>query len=206
VDGIAVLAAATEVARNHDVDHSFRQDSDFFFLTGFEEPDALLLLDPSAPAEQYVLFVRPRDRDMEIWNGRRAGVEGAKERYGADAAYSIDQFEPEFRRRLVGRSAVYTPLGNAALRDRVMSAMQGVAGLAERYGRVVPTEVRDASPTLHDMRLRKTADEANRLRVACEISAEGHAEAMRISRPGLYEFQVQAAMEYVFRMRGSICC
>ena len=96
-DGIAVVAAASEVIRNDDVHHEFRQDSDFFFLTGFDEPDALLLIDPSAPAEQYVLFVRPRDREMEIWNGRRAGVDGAKERFGADAAYPIAEFESELK-------------------------------------------------------------------------------------------------------------
>ena len=203
-DGVAVLAAATEMVRNHDVDHEFRQDSDFFFLTGFEEPDAVLLLDPSAPAEQYVLFVRPRDREMEIWNGRRAGVDGAKERYAADAAYPLTELDEQLKRRFVGRSSVYTPFGNATARGRVVSAMQAVRGLAERYGRVVPAEVRDASPLLHDLRLRKTEEEVNRLRIACEISAEGHAEAMRFTSPGMYEYQVQAAMEYVFRMRGSM--
>jgi Xaa-Pro aminopeptidase len=203
-DGIAVVAAASEVIRNDDVHHEFRQDSDFFFLTGFDEPDALLLIDPSAPAEQYVLFVRPRDREMEIWNGRRAGVDGAKERFGADAAYPVAEFESELKRRLTGRSAVFMPFGHAAVRSKVAGALQAVRGLAERYGRIVPTNVRNAAPLLHELRLHKTDEEANRLRIACEISVEGHVEAMRFTQPGHYEYQVQAAMQYVFRMRGSL--
>ena len=141
---------------------------------------------------------------MEIWNGRRAGVEGAKESFGADAAYPIAEFDTEFRKRLVGRSALYAPFGNAASRSKVVSALQAARGLAERYGRVVPTEVRNASALLHELRLRKTEEEAERLRIACHVSAEGHAEAMRFTQPGHYEYQVQAAMEYVFRMRGSM--
>ncbi len=203
-DGVAVLGAARETPRNHDVDHAFRQDSDFFFLTGFDEPDAVLLLDPAASSEQYVLFVRPRDREMEIWNGRRAGVEGAKERFGADAAYPLEELDARLKQRLVGRSSVYTPLGDAATRSRVVKTVQGMRGLSDRYGRVVPTEVRDAAPLLHELRLRKTPEEADRLREACRITAEGHAEAMRFTRPGLHEYQVQAALEYVFRMRGSM--
>ena len=203
-DGIAIIPAATEATRNDDVDHEFRQDSDFFFLTGFEEPDALLILDPSAADEQYVLFVRPRDREMEIWNGRRSGVEGAKERFGADAAYPISEFAVELKKRLVGRSAVYSPFGHDAMRGRLVESLQAVRGLAERFGRIVPSEVRNAAPLLHELRLRKTEEEAERLRLACVISAEGHAEAMRFTQPGHYEYQVQAAMEYVFRMRGSM--
>ena len=203
-DGLAIIPAATEATRNRDVDHEFRQDSDFFFLTGFEEPDAVLVLDPSAAHEQYVLFVRPRDRELEIWNGRRAGVEGAKDRFAADAAYPIADFEAELKKRLVGRSTVFTPFGNAGFRGRVVGTLQSVRGLAERYGRVVPSEARDAAPLLHELRLRKTPEEAERLRLACAITAEGHAEAMRFTEPGRHEYQIQAAMEYVFRMRGSM--
>ncbi|HDH03452.1 MAG TPA: Xaa-Pro aminopeptidase, partial [Actinobacteria bacterium] len=105
-DLIVVIPAGFEQTRNDDVDHPFRQQSDFYYLTGFEEPDAVALIDPSAVDEQYVLFVRPRDREMEIWNGYRAGVEGAMERFGADAAYPIEDLESHLRRRLVGRSRV----------------------------------------------------------------------------------------------------
>ena len=202
-DGIALIPAAAQVIRNNDVEHPFRQDSSFYHLTGFDEPDALMLLDPSAAGEQYVLFVRPRDREREIWDGRRAGTEGAKERYGADASYPVSEFDGVLRRRLVGRPVVYLPFGNVAFQRRVMGTVRAVGGLANRYGRLVPTEVRDASPHLAELRLHKTPDEVARLRVACEITAEGHSEAMRFTRPGHYEYQVQAAMEYIFRARGA---
>ncbi len=202
--GIAVLPASTEVVRNFDVHHEFRQDSDFWFLTGFDEPDAVAVIDPSHPEERFVLFVRPRDRELEIWNGYRAGVEGAIETFGADAAYPIAELDQELIRRFVGRSAVYTPLGNASFAGRVTRLVNRVRGVGTRYGRPVPVEMRDAAPLLHDLRLRKTTEEIDRLRRACALTAEGHAEAMRFTRPGLYEYQVQAAMEYVWRVNGSM--
>ncbi len=202
-DGLALIPAASLVRRNNDVDHPFRQDTDFYYLTGFDEPDAVLLLDPSAADEQYVLFVRPRDREREIWDGRRAGPEGAKERYGAEGAYPVSEFEAVLRRRLPGRRTVYLPYGRPDFRRRVMGVVGSVGGLADRFGRVVPTGVRDASPLLAEMRLHKTSSEADLLRTACEITAEGHAEAMRFTRPGRREYQVQAALEFVFRSRGA---
>ena len=202
-DGLALVPAATQVVRNHDVEHPFRQDSAFFYLTGFDEPDAVMLIDPSADDEQYVLFVRPRDREREIWDGRRAGVEGAKERFGADASHPVSEFDGVLRKRLVGRPVIYLPFSDAGFHRRVAGLVRSVGGLANRYGRVVPTEFRDVSPILGDLRLHKTAAEVDCLRLACEITAEGHAEAMRFTRPGRYEYQVQAALEYVFRARGA---
>ena len=202
-DGIALVPASSQVIRNNDVEHPFRQDSAFYYLTGFDEPDAVLLFDPSAADEQYVLFVRPRDREREIWNGRRAGTEGAKERFGADASYPVSKFDGILRKRLVGRRVIYLPFADASFHRRVVSLVRSVGGLANRYGRVIPTAIHDASPLLDDLRLHKTAAEVECLRVACEITAEGHAEAMRFTRPGRYEYQVQAALEYVFRARGA---
>jgi Xaa-Pro aminopeptidase len=201
-DGIAVIPAGVEQVRNDDVHHEFRQDSAFHFLTGFHEPDAVALLDPSHPTERYVLFVRPRDREMEIWNGYRAGVDGAIERYGADAAFPVGELGDELRRRLIGRSRVLVAPGRAGA--AVSTALEALGSLRERLGRVVPSEVVDPGPLLDELRLRKHDDEVGALRRACDISVEGHAEAMRFARPGLTESQVQAAMEYVFRQRGSV--
>lgn len=202
-DGIALVPAAAETIRNNDVEHPFRQDSAFYYLTGFDEPDAVMLLDPSAGDEQYVLFVRPRDREREIWDGRRAGVDGAREHFDADASYPVSELDGIVRKRLLGRRVVYLPYGHAEFHRRVVTMVRSLGGLANRYGRVVPTEVRDASPLLGDLRLHKTAEEVERLRLACKITAEGHREAMRFTRPGRYEYQVQAALEYVFRARGA---
>src|SRR5437868_9535958 len=106
-DGLAIIPAAREVTRNSDVHYEFRQDSDFFFLTGFDEPDAVAVINPTHAKERYVLFVRPRDREMEIWTGRRAGVEGAIATYGADAAYPIEQLDQKLRELMLDRPAVF---------------------------------------------------------------------------------------------------
>ena len=202
-DGIALLPAGAEVTRNNDVEYPFRQNSDFHYLTGFHEPDAVMLLDPQAADEQYVLFVRPRDREIEIWTGLRAGTEGARERYGADASYPLKELDGVLRKRLVGRRTVLLPFGNPAFHSRVLGLARGLAGLGQRYGRTIPGEVRDLSPLVGEMRLVKTPEEIDLLRATCEITAEAHAEAMRFASPGRYEYQVQAALEYVFRMRGA---
>src|SRR2546423_6348098 len=117
-DGLAVIPAAREVSRNSDVHYEFRQDSDFFFLTSFDEPDAVAVFNPTHAKERYVLFVRPRDREMEIWNGRRAGVEGAVATYGADAAYPVDQLDQKLREYGVDPPAVFYRLGNPAFAAR----------------------------------------------------------------------------------------
>src|SRR5438552_18761959 len=118
-DGMAIVPAAPETARNSDVSHPFRQHSDFFFLTGFDEPDAVAVFNPAHAKERYVLFVRPRDREMEIWNGRRAGVEGAIATYGADAAYTIDRLDAKLREYMVDRPAIFYRLGSGGFDGRV---------------------------------------------------------------------------------------
>jgi Xaa-Pro aminopeptidase len=201
-DGVAIIPAAREVARNSDVHYEFRQDSDFFFLTGFDEPDAVAVFNPSEAKERYVLFVRPRDREMEIWNGRRAGVEGAVATYGADAAYPLEQLDQKLREYAAGRPSLVYRLGNAAFDARI-TRLLGELRAMQRRGHGAPARVEDPGPILHEMRMRRSPAELARHRRACEISRDGHIEAMRYAGPGMYEYQVQAAMEFVFREAGS---
>src|SRR5256714_6465076 len=119
-DGMAIVPAAPETARNSDVTHPFRQSSDFFFLTGFDEPDAVAIFNPAHAKERYVLFVRPRDREMEIWTGHRAGVEGAVASYGADAAYPVEQLDAKLREYAIERSTLVYRLGNAGFHPRLI--------------------------------------------------------------------------------------
>ena len=201
-DGLAVIPGAREVGRNSDVHYEFRQDSDFFFLTGFDEPDAIAVINPSHAKERYVLFVRPRDREMEIWNGRRAGVEGAIADHGADAAYTIDELDAKLREYAIDRSTLFYRLGNAAHDARITRLIEtGRAARSRGYGG--PVRVEDPGPILAELRLRRSPAELARHRRACEISRDGHTEAMRYARPGLFEFQVQGALEFVFRTGGS---
>lgn len=199
---IAVVPGASETARNDDVQHPFRQSSDFFFLTGFPEPDAVALFDPTHTAP-YVLFVRPRDREMEAWNGLRAGVDGAISDYGADAAYPIDELAKVLRDRFRGREALWYNLGGS-IDDIVLTAARQSRGYHLRTGDTVPTAIRNAAAVLGEMRLIKSKDEIAALREACRVSAEGHAEAIRFAGPGLSEHDVQTAMEFTFRSLGAV--
>jgi Xaa-Pro aminopeptidase len=201
-DGLAIIPGQAEAVRNSDVRYEFRQDSDFFFLTGFEEPDAVAVLNPSHAKERYVLFVRPRDREMEIWNGRRAGVEGAVAGYGADAAYPIGELEQRLREYVIGRPAIFYRLGNSAWDGKVTRLLEQSRALQTR-GYLAPARIEDPGPILHELRLRRSPAELERQRRACAISREGHTEAMRYARPGVHEYEVQAALEFVFRVGGS---
>ena len=201
-DTIAIIPAGQEQIRNDDVEHAFRQNSDFFFLTGFSEPEAIAVFDPGHDTEQYTLFVRPRDPEMEAWNGRRAGVEGAVEDFDADAAFTLEEFDEWLRKRLRGRSAAAFALGGPS-ESRVLKALAAARGTSERLGVAVPDRIIDPRTILHEMRLIKSPEEIEALREACRISAIAHTEAMRFTRPGRNEREVQAAIEYVFASMGS---
>jgi len=198
---IAVVPAGREQIRNDDVAHPFRQDSDFHFLTGFNEPNAIAVLDATSD-EPYTLFVRARDPEAEAWNGLRAGVEGAVERFGADAAFEVAEFGDWLRRRLAGRRSLGYVLGGP-LHDEVMRAVRSVRSYAARSGVGVPVEVIDIRSYLHELRVIKSSAEAEALREACRISAVAHIEAMRFAAPGRNERQVQAVLEYVFGVMGA---
>jgi Xaa-Pro aminopeptidase len=201
-DGLAVIPGAREMPRNSDVHYEFRQDSDFYYLTGFDEPDAVAIFNPSHAKEPYVLFVRPRDRQLEVWNGRRAGVEGAIGTYGADGAYPIDQFDQKVREYAIDRPALFYRLGHAPYDTRITHLITALRGLKPR-GYTVPLRLEDPSAIIHEMRLRRSPSEVSLQRRACAVSRDGHIEAMRFAAPGLHEYQVQAAMEFVFRSAGS---
>ncbi len=200
-DDLAIIPAASETVRNNDVDHIFDQASNFFFLTGFPEPDAVAVFDP-AHDEPYTLFVRPHDPEMEAWNGKRAGVDGAKRDFEADAAYPIDELGKVLRARFAGRDALWYTLGSR-IDQQVLGSLNQARGFRERSGETVPSSIRDAELLLGEMRLIKTDAEIAALREACRISALGHAEAIRFAAPGLNERDVQTAMEFTWRSMGA---
>ena len=201
-EAIAVIPGAREVTRNADTGFEFRQDSDFYFLTGFDEPEAVAVINPAHPKERFVLFVRPRDREMEIWNGRRAGVEGAIATYGADAAYTVDELDAKLREYAMDRPALVYRLGNPHHDGRVTRLVAEMRAVRAR-GFATPARIEDPGPVLHELRLRRAPEELARQRRACEISRDAHIEAMRFARPGQYEYEVQAALEFVFKAGGS---
>jgi Xaa-Pro aminopeptidase len=200
-DGIAVVKAGSEATRNRDTEYEFRQDSDFYYLTGFEEPDSIAVLNPAHPTERFVLFVRPKDKEQETWVGRRAGVEGAIVDFGADAAYPLSSFDAKLREYLLGAPTLFCVSGIVA------TLIDGVAksrAFSDRTGRVAPAVIADLEPLVAELRLRKQEPEIALLRRASEISIAGHLAAMKEARDGLRENQIQAIMEYTFRAEGSV--
>jgi Xaa-Pro aminopeptidase len=153
-------------------------------------------------SERFVLFVRPRDREMEIWNGRRAGVEGAVAQYGADAAYPIDRLDAKLREYALDRPRILYRLGNAQHDPRVARLVTDMRGPRTR-GFPTPLGIEDPGPLLHELRLRRSDEELERQRRACRISRDAHLEAMRYAEPGSYEYEVQAALEFVFKKEGA---
>ena len=202
-DAIAIVPAAVEVTRSNDTDFDFHQDPNFLYLTGFPEPEAVAVITPGHSEGDYTLFVRPRDPEMEAWNGYRVGTEGAKERFGADNTYEIGELDEVLTRFMIGREVLWYQSGNPHHDDRVSGIIARARSHRERYGAAVPSAVRDISVLLSEMRLIKTEEEVESLRRACALSARGHAEAMRFAAPGLYEYQVQAALEYFWRQAGA---
>jgi len=202
-DGMALIPAAVEVTRSYDTSFEFHQDPDFLYLTGFPEPEAVAVITPGHSDGDYTLFVRPRDPEMEAWDGYRAGVDGAKARFGADSAYELGELDEVLARLMIGREVLWYEAGNEHHDGRVSRLIDKARDHRARYGGSVPSEVRDLSVTFGEMRLFKTEDEVASLRRACELSALGHMEAMRFARPGIHEYQVQAALEYQWRVGGS---
>lgn len=203
-NAVAIIPSAPIRNRTADLDFEYRQDSDFYYLTGFKEPESVLLLTPHHPEHKVVLFVRPRDPERETWDGRRAGTEGAVRDYGADAAYPITEIDKILPLYLENQERLYYRLGKDADFDaRVMGWLGSVRAKA-RAGVVAPTALIDPSEILHESRLFKGPEEVELMRKAATIAAEAHRRAMETSRPGMLEYELQAEIEYVFKKRGAM--
>lgn len=199
---VALLHSPAEALRNGDVHHPFRQSSDLYYLTGFAEPETTLVLRPGAERDRTVLFVRPRDPEREVWDGRRAGVEGAVERYGADVAYPAAELEARLPELLANVEDLYYGLGFDPSFDAVVTRTLAALRGAERRGLRPPRRVVDPRWTLHEHRLRKSDEEIAALRTAAAITAEAHIAAMRAAGDGVNEYELEALLDYTFRRRG----
>jgi Xaa-Pro aminopeptidase len=203
-DSVAIISSAREATRSNDTQYRYRQDSDFFYLTGFDEPEAIAVIAPSHKEHKFTLFVRPRDPEREIWDGRRAGVEGAKAEYGADAAFPISEFKEKLTDLINGATNLYYRIGNghAELDDAIVGRIRHLRAMGRR-GMSAPQAIIDTGTIIHEMRLFKTEEEIEFMQRAADIASEGHIEAMRQSRPGMKEYEIEALVEYVFRKNGA---
>ncbi len=200
---MAIFPTAPVVVRNRDVEYPFRPDSDFFYLTGFPEPDAVAVLVPDRPQGEYVLFCRERDPKMETWHGRRAGLEGACEIYGADDAFPVDDLDDIVPGLLEDRDRVFYTMGfHPAFDQRVVGWVNQVRSRG-RAGVNAPGEFISLGHLLHEMRLYKSRHEIKAMRQAATISAAAHIRAMKVCRPGLKEYQIEAELLHEFMQRGA---
>ncbi|MFQ5512844.1 MAG: aminopeptidase P N-terminal domain-containing protein [Myxococcota bacterium] len=197
-EGVAIVPGARTQRRSNDVEYVFRQSSDFWYLTGFPQPDAIALL----TADRYVLFVQPRDPAAETWTGRRPGVEGAVREYAADEAYPTEEFANRLPGWLENVPRLYHRFGDDRTLDEiVLHTLKQLAG-RQRQGVTPPEEFPTPQSILHEMRLRKDEPELAIMRAAAEISREAHYAAARLCRKDRWEYELEAALGQVFRARG----
>jgi Xaa-Pro aminopeptidase len=198
-DSIAILPAAPVRHRNNDVEYAYRQDSDFYYLTGFPEPEAVVVLAPGRPHAEYVLFVRDRDPERETWDGRRAGTEGAMRAYGADDAFPVTDIDEILPGLMENRTRVFYAMGiHADFDQHVVTWVNGLRAQA-KHGRHPPHEFIALDYVLHDMRLYKSRAELDLMREAARIGAQAHVRAMRACRPGRNEYEIAAEIVHEFR-------
>ena len=201
-NSIAIIPAAHETTRSYDTEFRFRQDSDFWYLTGFPEPDAIAVIDPGAK-KPYTLYVRPRDLEMETWFGRREGTEGAVKNFAADRSFPVNKFDSDLGKLLDGHDRLYYRFGvDEKLDLRILKYLS-----AQRQRRLKtaypPHTIVDPTMITGEMRLHKAADEVEMMQKAATISAEAHILAMRKTKPGINEFQVESMIEAFFREKGA---
>ena len=201
--GVAVLPTAPEATRNNDVLFPFRPDSDFYYLTHFPEPDAVAVLVVGRPQGEFILFCRERNAEKETWNGRRSGLEGAIQDYGADDAFPIEDIAEILPGLLEDQDRIYCNMGRYLDFDNRMLQWVNEIRAKIRTGISAPGEIIDVGHILHELRLVKRKEEIQAMKYAARISAAAHRRAMRACRPDKYEYEIQSELEYEFQKSGA---
>jgi Xaa-Pro aminopeptidase len=203
-DSVAIVPGASEAVRSNDTHYRFRQNSDFLYLTGFDEPESIAILSNINGKRQYALYVRPRDPEREIWDGRRAGVEGAVNIYGAQAAFPGEQFAERISETLQGAQKLYYRIadGHKNLDEVILKQVEQMRSMSRR-GVTAPEAIIDPATIIHEMRLIKGDDEIELMQRAADIAAEAHCAAMKAARPGMKEYELEALIEFIFRKNGA---
>jgi Xaa-Pro aminopeptidase len=201
--GVAVFRSATMAVMHNDVEYVYRQDSDFYYLTGFNESEAVAIIAPNHDEHQFVLFVQPKDLSKEIWTGYRVGVEAAKEHYGADAVYPIDELDEKLPEYLTTGDRIYYHLGrDQAFNEKIISHWQRLIRTYPKRG-YGPVAIEDSNFVLHPLRLVKSSTEIELIKKAIAISVKAHLKAKELAQPGRYEYEIQAQIEHTFRSLGA---
>jgi len=200
----AIFRSAPTAVMHNDVEYNFRQDSDFYYLTGFNEPEAVAVLAPHHEEHQFVLFVRPKDALAETWSGYRVGVEAAQEQFGADAVFSIAEISEKLPGYLEKADCIYYRLGrDQTFNQQVLDHWQNLMRTYPKRG-TGPVALADPAPVLHPLRQIKSPSELALMRRAATVAAEAHNRALALRAPGRYEYEIQADIEYFFRTQGAM--
>lgn len=203
-EGTAIFGSAPTAVMHNDVEHPFRQNSDFFYLTGFNEPDAIAVLAPHHEEHQFVLFVRPKDKEQETWSGYRTGVDLAKEKYGAQEAYPIEELAEKLPQYVENADRLYYHFGDDGRLDQhILALWQRILAKYPKRGRG-PVAIEDGRLLMQQFRRLKSKSELAQMRKAVAISAKAHNHAMAIAQPGRYEYEIQAEIEHIFRLEGAL--
>ncbi|MCH7295347.1 Xaa-Pro aminopeptidase [Acinetobacter higginsii] len=205
-NSIAIIATRAEMYRNRDADYKYRADSSFYYLTGFAEPEAVAVIETFAEGEEYSysLFCRERDREMEIWHGYRAGIDGAIEIYDADEAYAIDLLDEEIIEKILNKQRLYYRIGQQAEFDARVSQWIQKADAEQRRGSAAPAELIQLDRIVDEMRLKKSAQEIELMQIASNISAEAHTRVMQTVKPAMMEYALEAELNYIFGKNGCV--
>ncbi len=204
---IAIIATSPVAMRNNDADYKYRADSSFFYLTGFAEPEAVAVIETFDTEEEgycYSLFCRERNREMEIWNGYRAGIDGAIENYEADEAFAIESLDEEIIGKLTDKDKVFYRIGHDVDFDIRVAKWVKKAEQQQRGGFNTPARLIQLNRVVDEMRLHKSADEIELMQIASDISAEAHTRAMKAVKPGMMEYALEAELNYVFGKNGCV--
>ena len=207
LNSIAVIATSPVAMRNRDADYKYRADSSFFYLTGFAEPEAVAVIETFATREEgysFSLFCRERDRDMEIWNGYRAGIDGAIEDFDADEAYAIDLLDEEILPKLQNKEKLFYRIGHDAAFDARVATWIKEANGETRRGTSAPAQLIQLDRIIDEMRLIKTPEELELMQIASDISAEAHTKAMQSVKPDMMEYALEAELNYIFGKNGCV--
>lgn len=201
-NGVAIIPTAPERVRNRDTHHPYRFDSYFWYLTGFPEPEAVLVV-TGGDKPQSILFCRAKNEEREIWDGYRHGPAGAQDNFGVDAAFPIGELDQRLPELIADRSVLWHSLGHDEEWDSRITAALNTVRSQSRAGKRAPREIRDLRALIDGMRLVKDDSEIDTMRRAAAISAAGHARAMRHCRPGMAEYELEAELIHEFRRRGA---
>ena len=203
-DGIAVIPRASTRVRSRDTDYPYRPDSDFYYFTGFSEPNAVMILAPEREDGSFIVCLREKNPLTEIWDGHMEGLSGVKKNYEADQSFDIEDLETILSSLFLGRQKVFFTLGQDEVLDKILMKSFNAVRAGQRRGGVVPSEIQALEPLVHEMRLIKSKYEIGLMKKSAKISVDAHKRIFENCKPGVFEYQIEADIIHEFGKHGAV--